>query len=219
MVDKIKSPSPVQKNLQSEQANVEKAKSPESLRQGFQTLSTSLSVSDRFIRDQKPLKVETRRQEDSRNASPEVKVSSLDDAVRYSREALNALEQVTAGGLNSQTVSSLLSEEEDSSVDIPERSEAKRTRVGELAEDLDTLKTNLRDLFIALKEKADKSNVTISNREASNPGVEDLRLATELARNASKEIKFHPDNALEVHSGIDLNSVTRLLREKDERIL
>lgn len=215
MVDKIKSSSPpVLRTLEKEQIAPSNAKSNESLRQGFQTLSNTLSVTERAVKDTKVQKSESKASEATKKPPSESKLSSLNDAVRFSKEALNALEQVTAGGLSSKSVSALLSDdEENESSGIQLKDKSDKPAVVEIANDLDALKTNLRDLFTALKQKADKSNITIANQEASNPSVEDLDKAKELAKNASNKIEFNPQKAMDAHSGIDLQSVTRLLRE------
>ncbi len=225
MVDKIKSPSPFQQSQlkinnkdQGAPDTMRSASSNEGLKQAFQNLSTAVSVKEHSgVEEKKHLKAEAKPVDKSIKSESESKLSSLNDAVRYSKEALSALEQVTAGNLNSASVSKLLSEDpakkegENTSIKFG----TDRTPVGEIADDLQALKSNLKNLFVALKEKADQSNITIANREASSSSVEDLKQASEIAKDTSREIQFNPKDAMGAHN-LSFGAVTKLLREENQ---
>jgi hypothetical protein len=216
MVDKIKSQEFVKLQIEKERSTpAAPSRSGNELREGFKTLSSSLSVAER-VNDQKSTnKASSRSAEIPKTAS---NMASLDDAVRFSKDAINALEQVTAGSLKSENVYSLLSEDAEA-VPVKAKSRGDSISVGQLADDLESLKKDLKDLFATLKQKADQTGVLDENIEASNTSVEDLQQAQQLAEKASKEIQFNPRDALKAYDQLNVSSVARLLHEGDDRTL
>lgn len=197
MADKID----VQKPLSSQQQL--KSSSPQVLKENFKSLSSNLSVA-----------------QVTQEATPQTKKSdegaaklsnSLKDAVKYSKQALKVLEDITAGDLNPDGVNKLLSVNEDTEeVEIQPRPR-ESVSVTELADDLSALKENLSSLFETLKEKSNKSDVLSENKQASLSDTKDLVKAQSKAESASLRIQFNGREALEVHQGLTINSVAKLL--------
>jgi len=194
MVDKINDPKVAPKQLSKETNNPSSVKSNESLREGFKSLSSSLTIAS----SARELGVQSPNKANAPGASKSALVSDkLNDAVKYSKDAISVLEDITAGSLKPDLVNELLSEEEeDDSSGVKlftyNREEAP---VRQLADDLNTLKKDLKNLFEALKEKANQSAVTIENREASSAKIEDLDKAKEQADLTSSEIQFNVKDA------------------------
>lgn len=218
MVDKINVPKVATAQQTKEFNNQSSSKSNVSLREGFKSLSSTLTVagSARELGVQGPNKGNP-----PGSSKPSLVTGKLDDAVKYSKDAISALEDITAGSLKPDTVNELLSEEdEDDSSGVKlftyNREEAP---VRQLADDLKTLKKDLKNLFEALKEKASQSAVTSENREASSARIEDLDQAKAQADLTSSEIQFNVKDALQAHSRLSINSVVRLLDDNDARLL
>ena len=116
-------------------------------------------------------------------------VESLNDAVRFSKEALNALEGVA-----------------DSEQGEPEL-------VKEFAADLDKLKSDIVDLLSDLRRRADTADVASENIEASDASIEDVERAQAQASEASSQIQFNSEEALSAHGALTFERVAQLLAE------
>jgi hypothetical protein len=216
MVDKIKSQEFVKLQIEKERSTpAAPSRSGHELREGFKSLSSSLSVAEKVNDLKSNNKAPSKPVEIRKSGS---NMASLDDAVRYSKDAIDALEQVTAGSLKTQNVYSLLSEDEEA-IPVKSKPRGESISIGQLADDLESLKNDLKDLFATLKQKADQTGVLDENIEASNVSVEDLQQAQQLAEKASKEIQFNPQGALKAYDQLNVSSVARLLHEGEDRTL
>jgi hypothetical protein len=210
MVDKIKAlgitPEPIEvKNARSALTGA----STQNLKENFKSISSSLSAAQVF-------KGSNNTQKEKVNSSSSSRLSdSLQDAVKYSKQALKVLEDVTAGGLNSEGVGKLLSEESESDeVSLPDRERLPVT-VQQLAGDLEDLKNNLTTLFESLKQKANQSVVSNENQLASQVNTQDLEQARSKAKSTSLQIQFNGNEALSAHRGLTLDSVAFLLSSRE----
>jgi hypothetical protein len=153
-----------------------------SLRENFRQLSSGLSVSQAAQ--------EAQVTSNSPKGRPQVNklVNNLNDAVKFSREALQALEKV-------------VSEEEAGSV------------IGEFTADLERLRLDIVDLLEDLRSRARTAEVISENIEAADARLEDVERAGAKAREASVQIQFRSEEALQAHGALTLEKVNRLLDE------
>lgn len=220
---KSKSSSPIQLNLNSAvKREVSKdVSSVENLKKGFDNLS-SISVAQMAKDNNKKADVSQIKNEKIKDSDSNIKLSSSDEAslnqaVEYSKQAFDALEQVTAKNLTNTSVASLLSDDDKDIDSVRTLSFQKNisTPVVEIAKDMEVLKEDLRKLFSALKNKAETSSIKISNNEASNASTKDVDEALMLAKNTSQEIEFNPKKAMSAHNEIAPSRVSYLLRESE----
>lgn len=198
MVDKLK----LNQNVDARLQNL--TTSQQALKENFKTISSTLSVA-----------------QVSRQVSGSVKNSddgatklsnSLKDAVKYSKQALKVLEDITAGDLTHADVQKLLSSEGSSeSVEIDLNKQKDGVSVQDLAVDLAALKENLSKLFDSLKAKANQSEVYSENQKASEAQISDLKEAQSKADATSMRIQFNSQEALLAHNGLTVDSVANLL--------
>jgi hypothetical protein len=225
MVDKVKNtPSLVgQERLQSQIKNEQATSSDKSLRSSFASLSTQVNLAAREIRDQKP-SGSAAKMGDQQGST--VKLSdALGKAVSSSRDALRALEEAIAGGVDPKKAIQLVSENSEPSKEtesVLSRYEARTQNgpVGELVKDLDELKANLQELFIALREKSDQvktNEVKEENISAAKANPSDLKQAQEMAEEMSAVIQFNPKDALGAYSRLSVSTVSSLLDEESVR--
>lgn len=165
-------------------AQAETRRSQSSLRTSFQSLSSGTSVSETAREASAVVSVERRG-----GLSQTSKLASnLNDAVRFSNEALRALEDVAQAA---------------EGVGVP-------GVVQEFAEDLDKLKSDIANLLQSLRERADRASLIDENVEASGARIEDVERAQETAQSLS----FSVEEALSAHgNGLTADRVAELLAE------
>ena len=182
MVDSIKGQS------RAALVNAQKEASSNSLRESFKTLSSGTSVSQ--VAKDVPAVVNVQRRPQSGPLGE--LVTSLNDAVKFSQEALKALEGVA-----------------DSTGAIGHRGLVK-----EFSGDLDKLKSEVTDLLEGLKNQAQSADVLNENIQASDTKVSDLYKAQSKAKETNSLIQFNSEEALQAHGGaLTVDSVSRLLVE------
>ena len=210
MVDNIKAQG-IQPQTQQENQKVAAATtSTQSLKDNFKSISSSLSVVQvaKISNSNSPAK-------SSENSNASRLSASLQDAVKYSKQAIKVLEDVTAGDLNHSEVEKLLSESgSDAEVSLPERPK-EILSVEDIAGDLEALKNNLTSLFESLKQKATQSEVFTENQRASEADKKDLEIAQSKADSTSMQIQFNSREALSAHNGLTLDSVASLLSSSE----
>ncbi len=189
MVDSIKnSQSPLSSSPTPKKANeVTKQSSASELRESFKTLSSGTSVSQAANESPAVVKVQKRGE----NAKGSKLVESLNEAVRYSNEALNVLEQVV-------------------------ESEGKNSGSGlvqEFADDLAELKSDIVDLLSDLRRRAETADIASENIDAADVSVEDVDRAQNKASNTSSQIQFNSEEALSAHGELSFERVAKLLAE------
>ena len=209
MVDKIKAlgikPEPIEVRLGK---NAPAVATTQNLKENFKSISSSLSAAQ-------VSRTPNSSQKEKVNGGSSRLADSLQDAVKYSKQALKVLEDVTAGGLSSDGVQKLLSEESTADeVNLPDR-ERLPVSVEQLAGDLEDLKNNLSTLFESLKNKANQSAVSNENQRASQVDTKDLEQARSKAKSTSLQIQFNGDEALSAHRGLTLDSVAFLLSSRE----
>lgn len=113
---------------------------------------------------------------------------NLQDAVRFSREALRSIEGVA-----------------DTVGQIPD------SGIGaEFAEEVGKLRTDLQGLLTELQSRADTAGIISANIEAEGPRIEDVERAQAKAQSTKSVIQFQSEQALAAHS-ITPETVERLL--------
>jgi hypothetical protein len=156
----------------------------QSLRDNFKTVSTGGEATQ--VARESATTVQIRKREDG----PQVGklANTLNDAVKFSNEALKAIERVSdsdSPGENTEVVQ-------------------------EFANDLDRLKSDIVDLLSDLRSRADRAGIIGANIEASSPQLEDVAKAQERA----KSISFDVDQALGAHGeGLTIDRVAELLAD------
>ena len=182
MVDSIKGQS------RAALTQAQKEASGSALRESFKSLSSGTSVSQVAKEASAVVNVQKRPSQGNLGNM----VTSLNDAVRFSKEALKALEGVadSTGALGN------------------------RGLVQEFADDLNKLKAEVADLLEGLQNQAQTADVLNENIEASGTKVEDLEKAQAKAKETNSLIQFHSEEALAAHGGtLTVDSVSRLLGE------
>ncbi|MCB0322593.1 MAG: hypothetical protein KDD69_03435 [Bdellovibrionales bacterium] len=162
------------------------SQSSDALRESYKNLSSGTSVTQ--AAKEVPAVVNVQKRGNSVQVGK--LVQNLNEAVRYSNEALKALEEVAtpeAGGPNGL--------------------------VREFAEDLDKLRSDIVDLLSDLRLRADTANVASENIEAADASVEDVARAQARANSAHSQIQFNSVDALNAHEGLTFEKVARLLAE------
>jgi hypothetical protein len=155
------------------------------LRESFKNLSSGTSVSQ--AAKEVPAVINVQK----RGSSVKVGklVESLNEAVRFSKEALNALE----------------------GVGDPDRKNPELVK--EFANDLDKLKSDIVDLLSDLRRRADTAGVANENIEASDASLADVERAQARATQTSSQIQFNSEEALNAHGELTFEKVARLLAE------
>ncbi len=164
-----------------------KQNAPSALRESFKTLSSGTSVSQ--VANEASAVVNVRKREEPAKGSK--LVESLNEAVRFSNEALNVLEQVAESD----------SDEKGSGL------------VREFADDLEELKSDIVDLLSDLRSRAETADVASENLEAADATVEDVDRAQNTASEASDQIQFNSDEALGAIGELNFERVAKLLAE------
>ncbi|HMO16583.1 MAG TPA: hypothetical protein PKA63_02145 [Oligoflexia bacterium] len=221
MVDKIKPTlsSAEQQSLILQKRNEQAVSSDKNLRSSFASLSTQVNLAAREVKEQRYGGSSVKSGD--QNGSTVKLSEALGKAVTSSRDAINALEEAIAGGVDPKKVLTLVSENSEpdkKDVSALERYEAKIEKgpVGELVKDLDELKANLQELFTALREKSYQvkaSEVKEENLTASKASPGDLKQAKEKAEEMSSVIQFNPKEALGAYNRLNVSTVSKLLEE------
>ena len=186
MVDSIKnSQSLLSSSTPRKAGEASKQSDSASLRESFKTLSSGTSVSQ--AAQEQPAVVNVQKRGNSAKASK--LVDSLNEALRHSKDALSAIEEIA--GSDDKELSS----------------------VKEFATDLEELKSDIVDLLSDLRRRAEAADVASENFEAADATVEDVARARTKASEASSQIQFNSDEALSAHGGLDFERVARLLAE------
>lgn len=187
MVDSIKTNTDLSKSQSAPKRNNSSA-----LKENFKNLSSGLSVSE--VLKEAPAVVQVQSYKNSTQVGK--LVDNLNEAVKSSKETLQALEDVSAQASS------------------PAGNELNVVKA--FAEDLDELKSDIVDLLKDLRTRAGQAAVLNENIEAADSRVEDLEKAQAMASDASMGIQFDKETALSAHSFLSPGSVDRLLQEKED---
>lgn len=191
MVDSIKSQTPVLTPSKSKSVQ-EQSNNTASLRDNFKSLSSGLTVAQ--AANDTPAVVNIRREGNSDKAG-RLK-DNLNDAVRFSNEALRSLENIAS--------------DKELKAEKPEPVGS----VQELAADLDRLKSDIVDLLDELRSRAETADLISENYQAAGARLEDVEKAQTKAQSTSSDIQFNSEQALNAHSGeLTLERVQQLLSE------
>ncbi len=156
----------------------------QSLRENFKTVSNGAESAQ--LARETAATVKVRKREDGPQLGK--LANTLNDAVKFSNEALKAIERVSeteASGGNTDVVQ-------------------------EFANDLDRLKSDIVDLLSDLRSRADRAGIIGANIEASTPQLEDVAKAQERAQT----ISFDVEQALGAHGeGLTYDRVAELLAD------
>jgi hypothetical protein len=212
MVDSIKnSQSPLPSTAPKKPGEAIKPGSSEAVaRDSFKSLSSGTSVSR--VAQESPAVVNIQKRGNSAKAGK--LVESLNEAVRFSTEALNVLEGVSRPGANGRVEKKATEENSpEKKVDEQDTEDTSSGLVQAFAEDLAELKSDIVDLLADLRRRAEAADVASENFEASDASVEDVDRAQSKATETSSQIQFNSEEALSAHGELSFERVARLLAE------
>ena len=115
-------------------------------------------------------------------------LDNLNDAVKFSREAVLALDKAVG--------------DHDASSSLEK-----------LTADIEKLRSDIAGVLEGLRTRADAAQVIGENLAAASPEIENVDKASVKAREAGSQIQFRSDQALGAHDGLSANRVAELLED------